>query len=129
MDWSWQDGWILMAIYMANSLNGSSLADVISAADTSNHAIPTPQELTSAFSKLLSVGVIEVADDSYSITTSFSAEITAAYNKPGGLFKTVDKGQKWLQQSNFKKTADIDVTISEEQMELAYKSYKSKSKS
>ena len=50
----WEDGWILMAIHMSENNNGASLCDIISAADATNHTIPTADELTKSFTKFFS---------------------------------------------------------------------------
>ena len=49
-EWTWSDGWILMATYLVQSKENPTLRDVIGAADATNHAIPTPIELSNAFS-------------------------------------------------------------------------------
>jgi hypothetical protein len=94
--WTWNDGWILMSTYLAQSNKKSTLADVIAAADATNHAIPTPNELSQAFTKFVNAGILNIENNNYRIKSEFLDGIGKAYKSKGGLFKSAEKGQKWL---------------------------------
>ena len=126
MQWTWNDGWILMAVHMVRSHGGASLADVIRAADASNHAIPTSQELSRALSKLTGAGVIDVAHGRYEVTGRFAADVAAAYDTEGGLFESGRKGHEWLQSANLEAASESIVGISDGDVKVAYDEYVSK---
>jgi hypothetical protein len=100
--WTWNDGWILMSVYLAQSKEEAILADIIAAADSTNHAIPTPNELTHAFTKLRNSGVLKIQNNTYKIRSQYLSDIENAYKTKGGLFETASKGKKWLNASGLK---------------------------
>ena len=126
--WTWNDGWILMSIYMVQSTNSIELSDVIGAADASNHAIPTPKELSHAFTKLSNAGVIKIEEGNYKITPKHFEGVEAAYNTKGGLFESGRKGEEWLKRSHLAALDDSSITVSEEKLEQAYNIYISRIK-
>ncbi|GAA4257993.1 hypothetical protein GCM10022255_077010 [Dactylosporangium darangshiense] len=65
--WTLSDVWILRAIGGVSSDRGSSLRQVIAAADYLNHAIPREDEFVAAVSRLAAAGLVEfdVAADRY----------------------------------------------------------------
>ncbi|MGI5245297.1 hypothetical protein [Dactylosporangium sp. CA-139066] len=65
--WTLSDVWILRSIGGAGRARGSSLRQVIAAADYLNHAIPREDEFVTAVSRLAAAGLIEfdVAADRY----------------------------------------------------------------
>jgi len=121
--WTWNDGWIIMSIYLVQSTESTELCDVLGAADATNHAIPTTNELSHAFSKLSNAGVIEVKENKYIINPSFFKDIEAAYNKKGGLFESGRKGEKWLKKSNLEAVMNLSVSVSEKELKEAYDKY------
>ncbi len=57
-----------MSVYLApRSKEEVTLADVVAAADATNHAIPTPNELSQAFTKLTNAGVLSIKNNIYII--------------------------------------------------------------
>jgi hypothetical protein len=126
--WTWSDGWILMSVYLTQSKNKATLADVIAAADATNHAIPTPNELTHAFTKLVNLGVLSIEKNSYKISTEYFTEIEKAYKTKGGLFESANKGKKWLMKSGLQPIQSPKVTITENEVHVAYNEYTSRIK-
>ena len=66
--WTWNDGWILMSIYLVQSEDETTLADIISAADGTNHAIPTTIELSNAFTKLVNAQILKIENNNYKLS-------------------------------------------------------------
>jgi hypothetical protein len=124
--WTWNDGWILMSAYLVCSNNKPSLADIISAADAINHAIPTPNELSQAFTKLANAGVLEIGNNCYRIKHKYLDEIERTYQSKGGLFESARKGEKWLQASNLNVNKTEKITITGDEVTTAYDEYISK---
>jgi hypothetical protein len=121
--WTWNDGWILMSVYLAQSKEEAILADVIAAADSTNHAIPTPNELTHAFTKLRNSGVLKIENDTYKISSQYLSDIENAYKTKGGLFETAINGQNWLNASGLKIVNTPKVKVTEEEVKKAYNVY------
>ena len=115
-----------MSIYLVQSDNGAKLCDVIGAADATNHAIPTPNELSHAFTKLLNAGVIEIKGNNYKIDPDKSSDIELAYKMRGGLFQSGLKGEAWLKRSNLKVVSNSSIVISQKDVKEAYDEYTSK---
>ena len=122
-NWSWNDGWILMAIYLAQSNEKPMLANVIGVADAINHAIPSSKELGFAFTKLVNAGILKINGNEYRITETYIEEIENAYKAKGGLFETANKGLKWLKSSGILPTELPKVRVTEEELKSAYKEY------
>jgi hypothetical protein len=126
--WTWNDGWILMSTYLAQSNKKSTLADVIAAADATNHAIPTPNELSQAFTKFVNAGILNIENNNYRIKSEFLDGIGKAYKSKGGLFKSAEKGQKWLNTLRIESNRTSKITITKEEVNNAYKEYTSQIK-
>ena len=114
-----------MSVYLAQSKEETTLADVIAAADSTNHAIPTPNELTHAFTKLANSGVLNIKNNNHKISNHYLADIEKAYKRKGGLFESANKGQKWLNTSGLEAIKTPKVTITNEEVEDAYNEYTS----
>ncbi len=99
LEWTWNDGWILMSLFLTRDADGTPLKDIIAAADATNHAIPTPKELSRALSKFIQCELISTNDDRYLISSEFIPDIQKANEGKGGLFQTPEKGFKWLTKS------------------------------
>jgi hypothetical protein len=123
--WTWNDGWILMSIYLVQSKEETSLADVISAADETNHAIPTPNELSNAFTKLINAGVLKIEKNNYKLSNEYLGEIEKAYKTKGGKFESANKGEKWLNKTGLEVIKSPRLTVTQEEVENAYKLYTS----
>ena len=68
------DGWALSDVWMLRSIGpaGSSLRQVIAAADYLNHAIPREDEFVAAVGRLAAAGLVEfdAAADRYALTAT-----------------------------------------------------------
>ena len=126
--WTWNDGWILMSIYLVQTREEPSLVDVISAADATNHAIPTANELSNAFTKLSNAGILLIENNTYKISHEYLGEIEAAYTNKGGLFESPNKGKKWLNNTGLVAVKLPRITISNDDVDEAYKKYTSRIK-
>ena len=73
--WTWNDGWILMSVYLAQSDEKATLSEIIAAADATNHAIPTTNELSHAFTQLVNAGVLHVKGDNIKSYTNICISI------------------------------------------------------
>lgn len=122
-EWTWNDVWILMALYLAQGQTGAELHAVIGAADAINHAIPTSCELSRAFTKFVRCGLLSVAEDRYAILSEFLPTIRKAYEGKGGLFASGDKGLKWLQRWKLVESADQNIEINDAAVKAAYTRY------
>lgn len=121
--WTWNDGWILMSLYMAGNDESTELYKVLGAADASNHAIPTIRELSSAFTKLKQHGVINFEENKYKIESTYITEIEKAYNSKGGLFESGNKGKKWLEKCKLSTVNNSVIEVTEDQLSIAYNDY------
>jgi hypothetical protein len=126
--WTWNDGWILMSVYLVHSNTDSTLADVIGAADATNHAIPTPNELSQTFTKLVNAGILTIEQSRYEIVSEYLSEIERAYRSKGGLLESANKGQKWLNATSLEVNGSPKVTITQDELKNAYTEYTSKIK-
>ena len=125
MNWTHRDGWLLMAVHMSACDKPATLAQVIAAADATNHAIPTHGELSRAFSRLAEVGVLVATEDRFSIAPNYRETVEAALNTRGGLFAAGDKGLKWLRETSFSRTEPAAIAVSEADVAAAYREYTS----
>ena len=114
-----------MALLKAGPKN-SLLSEILAYADTLNHSIPNSTELSSALSKLASVGVIEQLNSRYSIADDYIEQLEKAFNQKGGVFKSGSKGHKWLESTNFQKANNIEIIITGNELKTAYEKYVSK---
>lgn len=71
LQWTFNDRWILMSVYLTQGEDGASLHDVVGAADAMNHAIPTCGELSRALTRLASCGVLTERDDQFHIVHQY----------------------------------------------------------
>jgi len=125
-EWTWNDGWILMSLYLVAKEGGAKLSEIIGAADATNHAIPTTRELTSAFSKLTQFGVVKIEENRFQIEDSYLEGLEKAQNSRGGLFESADKGVKWLKKENLSHMNSEIIEITDGQMSQACNEYKRK---
>jgi hypothetical protein len=123
IEWSWNDGWLLMALLLAEGETGARLNDLIGAADATNHAIPTSSELSSALTKLFQCGLVTITGDRYMLSSSHRLSLQKAYRGRGGLFAAGEKGLRWLKGSGLAPVNMARVDLSEVQVKAAYKQY------
>jgi len=71
--WTGAEAWIFLSIGDAGGGGEATLDRVIGAADSNNHAIPTPDEFSRAIGQLLGARLIRVSTDRYSLTASGKA--------------------------------------------------------
>ncbi|MAE61334.1 MAG: hypothetical protein CMJ49_08270 [Planctomycetaceae bacterium] len=126
-DWTWQDGWILMSLFLAHGESGAALHEIIAMADATNHAIPTPKELNSAFTKFTQRDLVEVIDERYVLAAEHLPGIKKAHDGRGGLFKSSDKGCKWLSKANLTLSNDRVIELSDTEVTAAYWQYRKES--
>src|SRR5260370_40246 len=88
LQWGWSDAWVLAAIMMTQQEGGSSLTDVVAAADAINHAILMENEVESAVRKLLGAELIATQQRAFFLTEA--GEVMKAA-KHGGLLGQVDQ--------------------------------------
>lgn len=120
-EWTWNNGWILSSVFWVQSHESSTLADVLSVADAINKAIPTPDELSQAFTKLVNAGVLKIEGNHYRISQEYIEELEIVYNSKGSLFESAEKGKKWLKRSGLKVQLIPKVTITLNDLKNAHK--------
>ena len=112
-----------MALLLAGGDKSARLHEVMGAADATNHAIPTTQELSHALTKFVQYGVVTVAEDLYSITPEYFFVVKKAQKGKGGLFASGDKGLKFLKSTEFLRRSDNCIELSDKEVDTAYKLY------
>lgn len=122
-EWTWTDGWLLMALFLAAAERSAPLTQIIGSADAINHAIPTSQELSNSFTKFIQCGLITVAGDLYQINQEFVPDIRKAYQGRGGLFTSGDKGLKFLKRSKLLPKDEQDIILTDQDVKEAYELY------
>jgi len=124
IEWSWTDGWLLMALLLAQEgETGAQLHTLIAAADATNHAIPAPRELSSSLTKFIRCGLITVAEERFLLSPQYLPGVQKAYQGRGGLFAAGDKGLKWLNKSKLGWENAERLDFSEAQVKAAYDLY------
>lgn len=123
-EWTFNDGWILMSVFLAHGGSGAALDDLIGAADAMNHAIPTSGELSRSLTRLASCGILTESNGRFRIADIFIPLIAKAHEGRGGLFSTPDKGKRWLAKSKFNVDGAVDISISDERLSLAFALYR-----
>lgn len=113
-----------MSVYLTHGEVGAALGDLIGAADAMNHAIPTTGELSRVLTRLATCGILTEVDDRFRIAEKYMPMIAKAYQGKGGLFSTPDKGKKWLSRTVFDITDPVEVSITAERSDEAYKQYR-----
>jgi hypothetical protein len=123
IEWLWNDGWLLMAVLLAQGEAGAQLHELIAAADATNHAIPTSRELSSALTNFIRCGLVAVSRDRYHLSPQYLPDVQKAYQGRGGLFAAGDKGLRWLKRSGLAPGNTERVEFSEAQVKAAYDLY------
>jgi len=121
--WTWEDGGILMAVYMTQQPGGADLSQILAAADGINHAIPTVEELSTSLTKLLQYGVITNRADCFAVKPRHRPSLENKLQSRGGLFSSSDKGLKWLKKADLSQVNEQTVKVSETQVTTAYETY------
>ena len=80
-----------MALYLSGEDQGAELYEIIAAADATNHAIPTAQEMSLALTKFMRCGLAQERERRYLIASDHLSAIKKAYDGRGGLFASGDK--------------------------------------
>ena len=122
-EWAWNDGWILMSLFLAQGESGAELDMLIATADATNHAIPAAKELSTTFTKLARCGVLSVDQGRYTIAPEFLPGIRKAYDGRGGLFATGDKGVRWLKRFAVIEGTNQRINVTEAKAKSAYNRY------
>ena len=118
-EWTSNDGWILMSLFLVHRETGAELYEIISAADATNHAIPTAQELSQALTRFATCGLVAFDGRRYLITSEFLPGIRKAYEGRGGLFASAEKGLKWLRRSKLTDGPEVRIELSDTDVEAA----------
>ena len=117
-----------MSVFLMHGSDGTSLPDLIAAADAMNHAIPTSGELTCALTRLAKCQVIAHVEGRYRIATDYLPGLAAANDKRGGLFATPEKGKKWLARTQFEIDENAKIIVSKEDVTAAFNEYRTEMK-
>ena len=125
LEWSWSDGWLLMALLLAQGTKGARLCELIAAADLTNHAIPTARELSSALTKFARCRLVTASRGRYLLSPRHVPALWKAYEGRGGLFSSGDKGLKWLKRAALAPAVKRRIPISDAQVKAAYDQYHS----
>ena len=123
VEWNWNDGWILMSLFLARGGAEAELHDLIEVADATNHAIPTTKELSSALAKFVRCGLITVEEGRYKLAQQHVHSIRQAFEAKGGLFESGKKGLNWLKVSGLIELCTKRVIVSEAKAKAAYNQY------
>lgn len=121
--WSWNDGWILMALFLAHDETGAELHEIIATSDATNHAIPNPGELSEAFTKFAGCGLLTVVGDRYVIAPEYRPAIEKASRGKGGGFESGNKGLNWLKRSGLSEVKSRSLVVDDGAFALAYERY------
>jgi hypothetical protein len=122
-EWTSNDGWILMSLFLVHRETGAELCEIIGAADATNHAIPTAEELSQSLTRFAKCGLLSFDGRRYVIAPEFLPSIEKAYDGRGGLFSSGEKGLKWLRRSKLTDCAEGRIELSEADVEGAYQQY------
>ena len=93
--WLWSDAWVLSAIMITDKDGGSTLTEVVAAADAINHAILMDSEVEPAVRRLLGAGLISTLPGRFLLTDTGRAMAAA---KRGGMLSQVDSLLRMLQR-------------------------------
>ena len=121
--WGWNDAWILTAAVLAHENRGTGISQIIGAADLLNHLIPTHRELSRAFSRLTSCGLMKIRNGRYLVPRVYRLQIRQALEKRRGLFSLPDNCLKWLQRSGIEPGLSDIVSVSKSDVRIAYEEY------
>lgn len=124
LEWTFNDGWILMSVFLTHGESGAPLDELIGAADAMNHAIPTRKEISRSLTRLASCGIVTEKDGRFRIADTYLPLIAKANQGKGGLFSAPDKGKKWLSKTPFETDDSARITIADERLSLAFESYR-----
>ncbi len=123
IEWSWNDGWLLMALLLAQGEREAQLHELVAAADATNHAIPTARELSMALTKFIRCGLVTVERDCFRVSPQHLPGLQKAYQGRGGLFAAGDKGLRWLKRSGLAPVNTARLVLSETKVNAAYDVY------
>jgi hypothetical protein len=121
--WGWNDAWILTAAIFGHESRGVRLAQLIAAADILNHVIPTHGQLSRAFSRLASSGLMKIRNKRYLVPRTYRLRIREAIEGQGGVFDLPDNCLKWLQRSGIEPGLSETVSVSKSDVQVAYEDY------
>jgi hypothetical protein len=125
IEWSWEDGWLLMALFRSQETKGARLCNLIAVADMTAHEIPSAKALSSALTKFVRCRLVMVRRGRYRLSPQHDPAILKAHNGRGGLFRAGDKGLKWLKRAALSPQNAKRVVISAAQHRSAVEQYKS----
>jgi hypothetical protein len=83
MTFLWSDAWLLQAIAVAATNGPATLGEIIGAADATNHALPTNDELHGALVRLTAAGFVEEVQNRFRLTDNVPRREAAAIAESG----------------------------------------------
>jgi hypothetical protein len=129
MTFRYSDAWLLEAIkFSENGDKGSTLTDIVQAADNINHAILTNSEFTTGTRKLKSIGLIIEKDKRLRTTDKFKEWWTKKYEQKSRIsaLKAMEEIEKYLNK-NFgtveEPSTEIKTEITDADLNKATKDY------
>lgn len=114
--WTFPDAWLLTAIGQFGR-RGTSLSDLIGAADALNHDVPTEAQAASSLGRLIASGLLEVADGRYRLTRQGRSIYK---RRQGGMFEL--SGSVLMALESVPRVDD-NVAFAEGEFQAAYEEY------
>jgi hypothetical protein len=129
MTFEYSDAWLLEAIkFSENGDKGSTLTDIIQAADYINHAIMTNSEFATGTRKLKSLGLVIEKDKRLKTTDKFNEWWTKKYGQKSriSVMKAMEEIEKYLNKNYGTiedSTKGIDTEITDADLDRATSEY------
>jgi hypothetical protein len=83
MDYLWSDAWLLQPIIVASRERPATLAEVLAAADSVNHALPTSDELHGGLARLTSGGFVQELGNRFAATHEVVSTVLPEIKRSG----------------------------------------------
>lgn len=115
------DAWILWSV--ATDETGSTLPDIIAKADFVNHAIPSREEVETALTKGLQVGLLHTDGRHVRFAPEHAEEVRKTVEKPRRAFDSWTALHRFLIGREWPRVSGSSVRIGDEAMESAYSEY------
>ena len=98
--WLGAEAWIFLSIGDAAGEGSATLAQVIGAADSNNHAIPSVDEFNAAVSQLLGADLVLAEPNSYSLSAT-GRKLLDVINarKRGHIARFIDTARLWRERA------------------------------
>jgi hypothetical protein len=122
VSFSQTDAWILWSV--ATDAAGSTLPDIIAKADFVNHAIPSREEVETALTKGLQVGLLHIDGRHVRLAPEHAEEVRKTVEKPRHAFDSWTALHRFLIGREWPRVCSASVWIGDESMETAYAEYR-----